>query len=143
MFNVGDRVRCIREDNGFLKKDVVYTVSKAGASCSGEQMVALQEIAPNSLSHYAWRFELAVEMDAKADNVQHPAHYGGKDDPYEAIKVIEAWMLGFNTGNTVKYIARAGKKDPAKLLEDLKKARFYLDREIMNIEKQRLTAGSS
>jgi hypothetical protein len=42
--------------------------------------------------------------------VSHPAHYGG-DAPYEAIKVIEAWELGFHLGNTVKYICRAGKKD--------------------------------
>lgn len=45
--------------------------------------------------------------------VNSPAHYGGADNPYEAIKVIEAWDLGFCLGNTVKYIARAGKKDPA------------------------------
>lgn len=62
--------------------------------------------------------------------VDHPIHYGGEDNPYEAIKVIEAWDLGFCLGNTVKYISRAGKKDPAKTLEDLKKARWYLDREI-------------
>lgn len=60
----------------------------------------------------------------------HPSHYGGKDNPYEAIKVIEAWDLGFSLGNTVKYIARAGKKDPAKELEDLRKAAWYLQHEI-------------
>ena len=42
--------------------------------------------------------------------VNHPNHYGGEDNPYEAIKVIEAWDLGFHLGNTVKYISRAGKK---------------------------------
>lgn len=68
-----------------------------------------------------------------AETVNHPAHYGGADNPYEAIKVIEAWELGFNLGNTVKYISRAGKKGA--LLEDLKKARWYLDREITNTEK--------
>lgn len=68
-----------------------------------------------------------------AEQVNHPAHYGGADNPYEAIKVIEAWNLGFNLGNTVKYIARSGKKDVA--LQDLKKARWYLDREILNMEK--------
>lgn len=31
-----------------------------------------------------------------SDAVNHPAHYGGEDNPYEAIKVIEAWKLGFN-----------------------------------------------
>jgi len=60
--------------------------------------------------------------------VDHPAHYGGADNPYEAIKVIEAWGLGFCLGNTVKYIARAEHKEAP--LQDLEKARWYLDREI-------------
>lgn len=64
-----------------------------------------------------------------SDSVSHPNHYGG-DTVYEAIKVIEAWDLGFNLGNAVKYICRAGKKDPEKTIEDLKKALFYLEREI-------------
>ena len=63
--------------------------------------------------------------------IDHPSHYGGADNPYEAIKVIEAWDLGFNLGNAVKYMSRAGKKDPMKRLEDLQKARWYLEREIM------------
>lgn len=62
------------------------------------------------------------------DAVNHPPHYGGGDNPYEAIKVIEAWGLGFNLGNAVKYISRAGKKGDA--AEDLRKAEFYIDREI-------------
>jgi hypothetical protein len=60
--------------------------------------------------------------------VNHPAHYGGGDNMYEAIKVIEAWELNFNLGNSVKYIARAGKKGSK--IQDLEKARWYLDREI-------------
>lgn len=67
------------------------------------------------------------------ETVNHPAHYGGADNPYEAIKVIDAWGLGFCLGNTIKYIARAGKKGDA--LEDLKKARWYLDYEISEREK--------
>lgn len=67
-----------------------------------------------------------------SEAVNHPAHYGGADNPYEAIKVIKAWSLGFCLGNTVKYISRAGKKGDA--LEDLKKARWYLDREIQERE---------
>lgn len=62
--------------------------------------------------------------------VDHPAHYGGADNPYEAIKVIEAWGLGFNLGNAVKYVARAERKGAP--IEDLEKARWYLDREISN-----------
>ena len=61
-------------------------------------------------------------------SVDHPAHYGGADNTYEAIKVIEAWELGFNLGNVIKYISRAGKKGSK--LEDLKKAQWYLNREI-------------
>ncbi len=68
-----------------------------------------------------------------AEQVDHPAHYGGAENPYEAIKVIEAWGLGFCLGNAVKYIARLGKKDD--ILTDLRKARWYLDREISNLER--------
>lgn len=64
------------------------------------------------------------------DAVNHPKHYthGG----IETIDVIEAWQLGFCLGNTVKYISRAGRKGDA--LEDLKKARWYLEREIARME---------
>lgn len=65
-----------------------------------------------------------------SNNVNHPSHYGGEDNPYEAIKVIEAWNLGFCLGNAVKYISRAGKKDKSKITEDLEKAVWYLQREI-------------
>lgn len=77
-----------------------------------------------------------IPVVSQADAVNHPAHYGGQDNPYEAIKVIEAWGLGFCLGNTVKYISRAGQKDPAKELEDLKKARWYLDQAIKNKETE-------
>lgn len=68
--------------------------------------------------------------------VNHPSHYGG-DTVYEAIKVIRAWNLGFSLGNAVKYISRAGKKDPAKHIEDLRKAQWYLDEEIRTLEAAR------
>ena len=76
-----------------------------------------------------------IRRDTAAEAVHHPAHYGGADNPYEAIKVIEAWELGFHLGNAVKYIARAGKKGDT--LEDLKKARWYLDRMIEGMEARR------
>lgn len=67
------------------------------------------------------------------EQVNHPAHYGGEANPYEAIKVIEAWDLGFCLGNTVKYISRAGKKHSDCSKQDLKKALWYLEREINNM----------
>ena len=68
-----------------------------------------------------------------AGNVDHPSHYGG-DQAYETIKVIEAWQLGFSLGNAVKYISRAGKKGDE--IEDLKKARWYLERRISQLESK-------
>jgi hypothetical protein len=68
------------------------------------------------------------------EQVNHPNHYGGEDNQYEAIKVIEAWGLDFHIGNTVKYISRAGKKGADKELQDLKKALWYLERKIKNLE---------
>ena len=70
------------------------------------------------------------------EHVNHPDHYGGESNIYEAIKVIDAWQLGFSLGNTVKYISRAGKKNPDKELEDLKKAKWYLDHHIKTVENK-------
>ncbi len=67
------------------------------------------------------------------DMVNHPPHYALLQP--EPIDVIEGWGLGFHLGNAVKYIARAGRKTESPI-EDLKKARFYLDREIRNREKK-------
>ncbi len=69
----------------------------------------------------------------KSDPVSHSAHY--TFGQYEVRKVIEDWGLGFNDGNVVKYVARAGRKDPAKHLEDLQKAQQYLAFEIERVEK--------
>ena len=68
--------------------------------------------------------------------VNHPQHYGGENNQYEAIKVIEAWDLGFCLGNTVKYISRAGKKEIDKTVQDLEKAKWYLEREIENLKSK-------
>jgi hypothetical protein len=68
------------------------------------------------------------------EKVNHPDHYGGESNPYEAIKVIEAWDLNFHLGNVVKYISRAGKKSENSI-EDLKKAEWYLSRYVQFIQK--------
>lgn len=69
-----------------------------------------------------------------SEQVNNPKHYGGADNPYEAIKVIEACELDFHLGNTVKYVLRAGKKNKDKEIEDLEKAKWYLDRKIQNLK---------
>ena len=75
-------------------------------------------------------------MENNKEYVNHPNHYGGKDNKYEVIKVIDEWNLGFSLGNTVKYISRAGKKDPNKELEDLKKGLWYLQHYIEVLENK-------
>ncbi len=77
---------------------------------------------------------LTTPPTQKPEYVNHPAHYGG-DVTYEAIKVIEAWDLTFNTGNAAKYICRAGKKSPDRHIEDLEKAREYLRFEIERLKR--------
>jgi hypothetical protein len=70
-------------------------------------------------------------MSRHSDPINHPKHYnvGG----IETIDAIESWELNYHLGNCVKYISRAGRKGDR--LEDLKKARWYLDREIGRSEK--------
>lgn len=69
---------------------------------------------------------------AKHETINHPDYYSGNG--IEAIDVIEAWGLDFCLGNTVKYIARQGKKSD-NAVEDLKKAAWYLKREIERMER--------
>lgn len=87
-----------------------------------------------AVRHYCPEHKPGVKHDL-TETVNHPQHYGGGDNPYEAIKVIEAWGLGFCLGNTVKYIARHGRKGSP--LEDLKKASWYLQREIEKLESEK------
>lgn len=73
------------------------------------------------------------------DPVNHPAHYtSGK---IECIDFITDKKLNFCRGNAVKYIVRAGLKDPAKEIEDLEKAIFYINREIADIKNAKRPKG--
>ena len=69
----------------------------------------------------------------KKEMVNHPQHYQG--NKFEVIDVIEDYNLGFNLGNSIKYILRCEKKH--RKTEDLKKAIWYIEREIKNTETKR------
>lgn len=69
-----------------------------------------------------------------SDTVNHPSHYN--DGKIEVIDFIEDKHLNFHRGNAVKYISRAGKKNPDKELEDLRKAVWYINREIERLERK-------
>lgn len=67
------------------------------------------------------------------DPVNHPRHY--TDGAIEVIDFIEDKKLCYHLGNALKYICRAGKKDPAKETEDLRKAAWYINRRIQKLEE--------
>ncbi len=67
------------------------------------------------------------------ERVNHPEHYNSHPSGIECIEIAEGF--NFSLGNAIKYIWRAGLKDE-NALEDLRKSRWYLDREIQRLEKQ-------
>ena len=71
-------------------------------------------------------------MEEVNKNVSHPSHY---NQGIEAIDIIESWDLNFSLGNAIKYILRSPYK--GKQIEDLEKARWYIDREIERLKKER------
>ena len=89
------------------------------------------------MSHFLDNTAILTMTKQTTEAVNHPEHYGG-DTVYETIKVLKAWLTpeqfaGFLLGNVVKYLSRVGKKNNE--VEDLKKARWYLDylvKETMN-----------
>lgn len=77
-------------------------------------------------------YDLISKDEPERSAIDHPKHYNVGD--IEVIDAIEAWKLGFNLGNVVKYVARADYKSNP--LEDLKKAKWYLEREIERRSKR-------
>lgn len=77
----------------------------------------------------------------KQEAINHPSHYA-EGRKYEPIEVIADWQLDFALGNTVKYISRAGRKgsatmsDKEKTIQDLEKAKWYLDWEIQHLKAE-------
>jgi hypothetical protein len=77
--------------------------------------------------------ELENRMDAVlTGEVDHPSYYNRGQ--IEVIDAIEDWQLGFHLGSAVKYIARAGHKDPRTIITDLRKAVWYINRKIDQLE---------
>jgi hypothetical protein len=71
--------------------------------------------------------------EAKPDLINHPPHYTHHPSGVECIDITE--HMNFNLGNAVKYVWRAGLKPGTETLDDLRKARWYLDREITRLER--------
>jgi hypothetical protein len=75
---------------------------------------------------------LDFRTNAQNDFVKHPKHYTSHPSGVEAIEVTR--HMNFNLGNAMKYLWRAGLKDPSKTIEDLQKAVFYIQDEIKRLE---------
>lgn len=120
------------------KEDILYIfnsfiIPKAGgvflAAACGEFLVTYDQ-------------KYNINKSTEQNNQIRSSHYGGEDNLYEAIKVIDNWQANFNLGNVIKYICRVcfnmnyrGRKQ--ELIEDLKKARTYLDFEIEKLERMK------
>jgi hypothetical protein len=83
-------------------------------------------------SSHAGKTVMPEKPDSVTDPIHRPAHYTFSD--IEPIDAIEAWGLGFHLGNVVKYVARAGRKGAA--VQDLQKARWYLERAIARLQQE-------
>jgi hypothetical protein len=107
----------------------VGEVQKAGLSPERIAELSAQAAKPKA--------RMQIEMfEPKPDAVNHPTHY--KVGGIETIDFIEAKKLGYNLGNVVKYLTRADHK--GNKLQDLRKAQWYLEREIFNVENNKKTA---
>jgi len=90
---------------------------------------------PRTVTIHESEYGVTEEIDralGEADPI-NPSHY--KLGGVEVIDAIDAWGLNFCRGNAVKYLARAGKKDPTKVIEDLRKAVWYIEHEIAELKK--------
>jgi len=78
----------------------------------------------------------AIPKGNGVEEVDHPSHYGGADDPFEHVKVCEAKGWGYHVGNATKYLWRMGQKPGQSEIKDLKKAIWYLTRLLKNLESE-------
>lgn len=152
-FKIGDKVRFndtkhprwVGQEGEILElhvgEGVTYRITKAAPTDLGPQWNTVGKTVHNGLDQVEKILPLPVGK-AKGgltnEAVEHPAHYGGADNPYEVIKVAEAWGLDKDAYlfNVLKYIGRNGKKDGNPPLQDLKKGLFYYQRRIKQLEEE-------
>ena len=114
---------------------IAYTVGQPYAICDKSEYEYELKDDAIVIKERVDRFKsttLGEERTPSSDNVSHPPHYAdGWSNGAEVIDLTE--HLSFCAGNVVKYVCRAGRKDPDKYVEDLEKARWYIDREIERV----------
>jgi hypothetical protein len=116
-------------------KEMDYKCSMFDGTCSGA-WVEERKLCTGHIIQLDLAAQAIPQVVIVYESVDHPSHYGsGADDPYEHIKVADAWGLNYRLGNATKYICRAGRKPGADTLQDLKKALWYLESEIKRVEE--------
>jgi hypothetical protein len=126
LFAIGDKVICVTDRYKDFTKGKEYEIYESKPKCyivENDKGAKMYFFGENTV------FKLLEEKDS----VNHPSHYGGENNPLEVINIIEHYDLNFNLGNVIKYCLRAGKKD--ELIQELKKAQWYINREIQRLEK--------
>jgi len=129
-----------------VNRQYVYTVmwetkrrdAKAKVKAKAKAIKTQQQVVKGAIEHWknisTTSSGKQIEMfEPKSDPVNHPAHY--KVGGIETIDFIEAKKLSYNIGNVVKYLTRADHK--GNRLQDLRKAQWYLEREIWNVENKK------
>jgi len=133
MFKPGDSVRIVSGPySGTVGRVYSHNAQATGPFPYGVELQDKGNTLYRAFS--ADELDADVPQDKPKDSINHPSHYTWLPNGLEVIDLAE--HLGFNRGNAVKYLARAGRKNPATELEDLKKAAWYLKREIARIETE-------
>ena len=128
------QVKILADLNLCKPEDIIAILKEAGED--GRQFNGLVQKKPSEDKPKPAPVK-TTKAPAKApvcDNVNHPSHY--TDGKIEVIDYIEDKQLNYHLGNAVKYISRAGKKDPTKKVEDLRKAAWYINREIERLTRE-------
>lgn len=126
LFAIGDKVICVTDRYKDFTKGKEYEIYESKPKCY---------IVENDKGSKIYFFgqNTVFKLLEEKESVNHPSHYGGENNPLEVINIIEHYNLNFNLGNVIKYCLRAGKKD--ELIQELKKAQWYINREIQRLEK--------
>jgi hypothetical protein len=132
---VGQQWRCVRSAEPFYTAGKTYEVMRGPTPAEGFQMTDNFGMETNGGTGHTWVLDAAfceTFVLATHDAIEHPSHYTGHPSGVECIQITE--HMNFCRGNAVKYIWRAGEKGDE--IEDLKKARWYIDREIARLTKK-------
>lgn len=107
-------------------------IVKVGHECCNIASIFLKKAKEISLISPTEKENNTNRCKEENDIIEHPAHY---TQGIECMDYIESHKLNYARGNIIKYVTRAGLKDASKEVEDLEKARWYLDREIERVKK--------